>query len=183
MKAISSSGLRQIESNYMNEIKGDMWKIVQDFDAICCPTNMIVNKNGDLIMGAGVAKQFVDRFVDIDKEWGMKTELINAGLLNSNIIVTPRWLTQYENDYNALTKYLYLVSFPTKYHYKDKSSLKLIHTSAIQLYTVAQALWWEKILLPRPGCLNGGLDWETEVKPILNGILDKNFWVITNQEN
>jgi len=34
-------------------------------------------------------------------------------------------------------------------------------------------------VLPRPGCSNGGLDWETEVKPVISKILSDRVWVIT----
>jgi len=127
---------------------------------------MICKGDGTLVMGAGVAKDFATRFPDIPKIWGEATLLIKNGKLKSNIIVTP-----HSDD-------LSLVSFPTKYNWKDKSDLDLIKRSAIQLYTISQALGWKKILLPRPGCSNGGLLWGSQVKPLLETILDERFWVI-----
>ena len=45
-------------------------KVLQKADAICFTSNGIVKKDGKLIMGAGVAKQFRDRFFGLDQESG-----------------------------------------------------------------------------------------------------------------
>jgi hypothetical protein len=132
---------------------------------------MVIKKSGELVMGAGVAKQFAKRFPGLPRMWGNQTTNILNGKLKSNIIVTPH--KEGEKSTN-------LVSFPTKYHWREKSNIDLIRRSAIQLYTISQAMGWAKILLPRPGCSNGGLDWETQVRPTLIKILDERFWIISN---
>lgn len=38
---------------------------------------------------------------------------------------------------------------------------------------------WRYILLPRPGCGNGSLNWERDVRPVLAPVLDDRFSVIT----
>ena len=37
------------------------------YDAICVTTNGVVKRNGELVMGAGVAKQFANKFANIQK--------------------------------------------------------------------------------------------------------------------
>jgi hypothetical protein len=153
----------------MNEIVGNFWEEIGCYDAICCTTNMVVKGNGELVMGKGIALGFKRTYTYLPKEWGERTLLIKNGKMDSNIIVSG-------------FKKPYLVSFPTKYDWKDQSSLKLIGRSAHILYMVSQALGWNKILLTRPGCGNGGLDWEKEVKPVLEEIFDERFFIVSHPE-
>jgi hypothetical protein len=150
----------------MNEISGNFWDRINEFDAICCTTNMVVKANGELVMGKGIALDFKRNYTYLPKEWGERTLLIKNGRWDSNLIVSGH-------------RKPFLVSFPTKYDWRDKSSMKLIKWSANLLYMISQSLGWEKILVPRPGCENGGLDWKKEVKPVLEKIFDERFWVIT----
>jgi hypothetical protein len=157
----------------MHEITGNLWEEIKNpiYSAVCCTTNMTVKKNGELVMGAGVAKQFAKRFPSLPKRWGYQTNLILKGKLKSNLIVTKYPIERIST--------IDLVSFPTKYDWKEKSDIDLIKRSAIQVYMISQVLGWFNVLLPRPGCSNGGLDWHSEVKPILLEILDERFWIIT----
>jgi hypothetical protein len=34
---------------------------------------------------------------------------------------------------------------------------------------------WQRVVLPRAGCGNGGLNWEMAVRPVLADILDDRF--------
>jgi hypothetical protein len=156
----------------MQEIKNDIWKELEtnSYDAVCCTTNMIVKDNGELVMGAGIAKAFASKFSQLPKIWGEAALNIKKSRLKSNIIVT-KWSDN-----------LSLVSFPTKYDFKDKSNIELIESSVIQLYVVTIALGWKKVLLPRPGCNNGGLDWEKEVKPVLTEIFDDKIVIISQDK-
>jgi len=54
----------------------------------------------------------------------------------------------------------------------------LIRQSARQLVEMADKFGWGSVVLPRPGCGNGGLDWD-DVRPILEAILDDRFTVVT----
>jgi len=153
----------------MNEIKGNFWDVYLNYDAVCCTTNMVVKSNGELVMGKGIAKDFNERFPGLAKQWGERTQEIIDGKMPTNIIVSGFFLEPCR------------VSFPTKHHWKDKSDIKLIERSAGLLYAISQAIGWKKILVPRPGCSNGGLNWEKDVKPILEKVFDDRFDVITNE--
>jgi hypothetical protein len=84
----------------MNEIKNDFWLEVQNgsYDAVCCTTNKIVKSNGELVMGAGIAKLFKERYPSLPKEWG---ERIRSGNHMHGMMLTKQ-------------ECLYLVAFPTK---------------------------------------------------------------------
>ncbi len=65
------------------------------------------------------------------------------------------------------------------------SLLQLIEQSARELVALAdlhrmpnKASRWDSIVLPRPGCGAGELNWD-EVRPILSAILDDRFYAIT----
>lgn len=55
----------------------------------------------------------------------------------------------------------------------------LIAQSCLELVALADAHGWRRVLLPRPGCGAGGLDWAHDVRPRLCDLLDDRFTVIT----
>jgi O-acetyl-ADP-ribose deacetylase (regulator of RNase III) len=152
----------------MIEIKGDFWEHAKnDYEVLVCTTNCVLKNNGELVMGAGIAKQFASKIPVLPKLWGERAKRIQEGRLKSCVAVVL---------WDLFGKYL--VAFPTKYHWKEKSDLKLIERSAFQLLTITEAFGWKKILMTRPGCGKGGLNWE-EVEPILKRWLDSRFYVVS----
>lgn len=73
----------------------------------------------------------------------------------------------------------FLVAFPTKDDWKYPSTWEIIEKSACHLVFAAYILGWTSVLLPRPGCGRGGLDWN-KIRPNLRNILDNRFTVIYN---
>ena len=55
----------------------------------------------------------------------------------------------------------------------------LIRRSARQLVALANKFGYREVLIPRPGSGNGKLSWEDDVKPVLAGILDDRFTLVT----
>jgi hypothetical protein len=80
---------------------------------------------------------------------------------------------EYKNiNINNINNTSIILSFPTKHDWRDKSDLKLIEQSCIEL----RNLWdiavdkdkkYNSVALTRVGCLNGGLNYEFQVKPLL----------------
>jgi len=148
----------------MTEITGaDIW----DFHArglrICITTNGDINRYGRAVMGRGVAKQAALKFPNLPLE--LSRQLRTGG---NNVHLFPH--------YNLCT-------FPVKRHWKDMADLKLIEQSCIQLSSRCGWFGWHEaktvIVIPRPGCGNGGLDW-SQVKPILEKhFVSNSFWVVT----
>ncbi|MFW9876903.1 MAG: hypothetical protein ACFFG0_27735 [Candidatus Thorarchaeota archaeon] len=144
-----------------NDIDNEWYK----FKVICCTINFVVKKNGRLVMGAGIAKWFCDKFDGLDEIWG---ERVSNG--QKHLLVT-RW------DKGVYPRYL--VAFPTKIHWQNKSSIELIDSSLQQLRFISDIMGWTRILLPRPGCNNGGLDWKSLIKPLCELYLDDRFVIIS----
>ena len=151
----------------MIEIKCDLFEYIKtnEVDAICCTTNMVVKQNGELVMGAGIAKEFANRYPTLPKIFG-------------------DWIKQESSRTSART---YLVTefqpqciyFPTKIHWKNPSKLWLIEKSLKELVMITDYNKFNIVVLPRPGCSNGGLDWESQVKPLCEQYLDDRFIVIS----
>lgn len=77
-----------------------------------------------------------------------------------------------------------LITFPTKYHYRNDSSLDLITGSAHQVKAIADKFQLKKVYMPPVGCGLGKLDYEKQVRPILQKILtDDRFVVALGYEN
>lgn len=131
----------------------------QKYDAICVTTNGIVRNNGRLVMGAGVAKAFKEKYPGLDLELGKK-------------------VSQYGNvPFVIYRQGTAIVSFPTKHNWRHKSDIGLIMNSAKTLVKITSGRFWTSVALTPPGCGNGGLDWKTQVEPALKGILDDRFTI------
>jgi O-acetyl-ADP-ribose deacetylase (regulator of RNase III) len=154
----------------MKEIKGNIFDI--NADAICVTTNGVTKANGELVMGKGIALEFKNKFPSLPAVLG------KAVKKNGNVVhVNKAWEITPYNLGN--TPSYHIISFPTKHDWRDKSDINLIIQSAQQAVIVADKLGLKKVLLPRPGCGLGGLNWEKEVKPAIEGILDDRFWIVT----
>lgn len=144
--------------------------IVPDVRAICCTTNCVVTRKGELVMGAGIAKVFARKYPFLPKEWGLEQSRIGY--------LKPKLMVLADNE----PGHLLLIAFPTKTNWKHQSKLWLIEKSTKELrhYFDENGISG-KCLLPKPGCSNGGLNWE-DVRPILERYLDDRFIVCLNED-
>lgn len=157
-------------------------EILKSADAICFTSNGIIKKNGELVMGAGVAKAFKNNWPELPQIFGYK---VRAGcgccLSNGNRVHITYPNSSYTKKLRGPKAPDAIISFPTKHHWRDKSDLNLIKKSAEQLVEKTNSredpYKWKKIFLPAPGCSNGGLDFEKEVRPVLEPILDDRFTI------
>ena len=156
----------------MIEITGDFWIEASESkpDAIVCTINTVLRGDGNLVMGAGIAKDFAEQFDWLPDRWGARTRKLDGQRTYPFVEQREPW--------NAEPN---LVGIHTKYDWKDPSPLKLVDRSIKQLYIIVEAMDWKRVLMTRPGCGNGGLSWERQVKPLMNNILDERFVVITNE--
>ncbi len=82
---------------------------------------------------------------------------------------------------NVTGEWIRIITFPTKHHWRDKSDLELIKTSAEQLIDICEGRGIATCYLTQPGCANGGLDWDSQVKPLIERILDDRFVIADYQ--
>lgn len=66
----------------------------------------------------------------------------------------------------ALTGPRYIINFPTKRHWKERSELGDIKAGLADLVRVVQGLEIKSIAVPPLGCGNGGLEW-AQVQPLI----------------
>lgn len=154
----------------MKEVKGDAFKTWEWYGSndewlLCITTNGTVKKDGDAVMGAGIAKQAKEIFPWI-----------------------PAQLGQFLSKYGNRMCYLgcNLITFPVKHNWYEKADIQLIKASCKELMDSLDDLKEDrgcevKALLVRPGCGNGKLNWETEVKPVISKLLDDRVVVIHNE--
>ena len=157
----------------MRQVSGEFWDLLargrehygpeQVVGAVT--TNGAVRPNGRAIMGAGTAAQALERFSSADATLG-------------------RYLTRWGNRPFILIPEEGLLTFPTKgENVRAPSSLVLIERSArflVQMADGPKGQSWEHILLVKPGCgeRTGQLDWDTQVQPVVEPILDDRFVIV-----
>lgn len=143
----------------MHNITGNMWEI--EADAKCITTNGTVKKNRACVMGRGNALEAKTLIPGIDSILG------EAILAHGNRVILLEVLADG-------TK---LFSFPVKHNWWERADLDLIARSAGELAEMADLLGLHKVILPRPGCGNGRLQW-AYVEPILSSKLDGRIYCI-----
>ena len=137
--------------------EGNIWEYPAHYT--CVPVNKVIKDNGELVMGAGLARQAKEMYPHIPKRFGQLMRQHNGKVC-----------------YDDITK---LIAFPTKNHWKDDSDLLLIERSAKQLHRLCYSLGNPEyiITLPTVGCGNGGLMWQ-QVKPVLSANLPEDNFVV-----
>lgn len=111
-------------------------------------------------MGRGVALQASTRYPGLALHFGKLLKL------HGNKVMV---LGEYDN--------VQLVSFPVKIHWGHRARFDLIQKSAKQLVALTSLEGWDSVLVPRPGCGNGGLLW-SDVRPWIEKILDDRFIIV-----
>lgn len=141
-----------LQKNKMNIVKGDLWKFWEQGNWIGIPINGSLDKNGCLVMGAGLAKEAKMRVPGVEKK---------VGELRKNIGLRVYCLPEYR-----------MIFIPTKRVWFDKkSSIYLIKISVSQLNRISDKIV-KNAYIPYLGCGIGGLSWSV-VQPILEGLDDR----------
>ena len=139
----------------MTEITGNLWDWLGRA-TLAITTNGTVNRHGECPMPRGCAGQARDRIPELPAILG-------------------RLLREEGNHVYELGHGL--VSFPVEHHWLDRPDPRLIEQSTRELATLAAARGWPLVILPRPGCGGGGLEWR-DIRPLLLPHLDDRFRII-----
>jgi O-acetyl-ADP-ribose deacetylase (regulator of RNase III) len=107
------------------------------------------------VMGKGIALQFKQAFPENFQQYK------KAG--DAKEVQPGRMFTV---STGKLFNPKYIINFPTKRHWRDKSKIEDIQTGLKALVAEVQQLGITSIAIPALGCGNGGLDW-LEVKPLV----------------
>ena len=140
----------------MIETCGDIWEYLGKA-VIAVTTSGSVTRRGKAVMGRGVASQAALRFPDLPERLGL---LLAQGGNHVHVVGEG------------------IVSFPVEVSAWACPELRLISQSARELRELADREGWEMVLVPRPGCGGGGLEWR-EVRPLLEEYFDDRFIVIS----
>ena len=141
----------------MKEKQGYIW--YTDADVICIPTSDRI-KNAELVMESGLA--------------------LEAKESDSNL---PHYLAHHIVDHGNVPCLFardgkpHFCSLPVKFNYDRKPSIGLIVQSVKLMLALVNRHNFKKIALPRPECGAYGFDWERDIKPLIEPILDDRFVV------
>lgn len=159
----------------MIEIHCDLWQnqTIEELKKnesviLCVTTNGTVKKNGAAVMGRGYALEAKNKILGIDEQLGKKIK--ESGNKVNFLQCYPEGLGQ-----------VCIYAFPVKHNWWEDADLKLIEKSCLELKEIKIDNLLPKVLLPRPGCGNGKLDWETQVRPLVESILDEDRFIIVNK--
>lgn len=144
----------------MKEIAGDLWQEHAGGAVVAITTNGAVNKVGKAIMQRGCARQARERYPELLKTLGTL-------------------IRHHGNHVFDLGHHI--VSFPVEVDPYQVPEMRLIDRSCRELVDLADYKGWQKVVVPRPGCGGGGLEWP-EVRIILARHFDKRFHIISAKE-
>lgn len=178
----------------MNTAAGNIWSYVEKA-VLVIPTNGYVTTNGRAVMGRGLALQVKNRFIRAPYQLGrfIHNNGHKVGLFYDAAPTTPypklcsfpvKPVEKYITDPSQLAP-------TTRCSFKLNTlvpgwacmaDLNLIEMSAKQLAVLAEEQDWPLVVLPRVGCGNGGLVWNT-FKPILDNYLDNERFLVVHQKD
>lgn len=141
----------------LNERAGNVWDVHDQYNWVVITSNGFVKRNGECVMGAGVAKEAKQRFPTVPATVG-------KGIKKYGNV--PLFLPDKS-----------IATFPVKHNWWEQADLELIRQSCELFKAKMTKLPKTVFHLPRPGCGNGRLTWE-EVGPVLKRYFDNDPRVV-----
>jgi O-acetyl-ADP-ribose deacetylase (regulator of RNase III) len=108
------------------------------------------------VMGKGIALEFKQRYPDMFKAY---KRICDAGELE----IGKLWLWSGRDQW--------VLNFPTKKHWRHPSKVEWIEAGLDKFVTEYVRRGITDISFPRLGCGNGGLNWERQVRPVMERYL------------
>ncbi len=143
----------------MLELTGDLWDFHSRGEFVAITTGGLVDKNGACVMPRGCAAQARELFPGVESVLG-------------------QLISQHGNHVHDLGSRIF--SFPVENSPYENPEMHIIERSCRELVAMVDRYGCERIIVPRPGCGSGGLDW-AEVSKILVRIFDDRFLVISQE--
>ena len=177
----------------MKTIKADIWGFWGIADAICVTTNGSCDRNGDAIMGKGIALTAKQKHQGVETHLGASlrrnghiTQVIPGGQLSllggvSTVLVslpTKPGDTRVANLNQLMPAFRVGARIGSVVQgWKCLSPPELIGKSLGELVCLADFYNWNSVVLTPPGAGNGGLDFATSIA-ICEELLDDRFTVV-----
>ncbi|MDA0735051.1 MAG: macro domain-containing protein [Chloroflexi bacterium] len=126
-------------------------------DLFSSPARVLVNTVNTVgVMGKGIAKDFKQIYPEMFEEY---QELCEKGAFN----IGNLWLYKTSNKW--------VLNFPTKKHWRQPSKPEYIEQGLKKFVGTYHVYGITSISFPLLGCGNGELDWETQVRPLMEQYL------------
>ena len=134
-------------ADFVNIKKGNIFN--SKAQALVNPVNCVG------VMGAGLAKQFKERYPDnyLAYELACANKAVNTGRM---FVFRPEEGPKY------------IINFPTKRHWKSKSKIEYIDNGLYDLTRIIRSHNITSIAIPALGAGLGGLEWESVENKIVN---------------
>ncbi len=117
------------------------------------PAQTLVNTVNTVgVMGKGIAREFKTIFPEMYAAYAARCE---GGELQPGTLHLHR------------TPHKWILNFPTKRHWRQPSRLADIETGLDAFIRGYEAQGITSVAFPQLGCGNGGLDWEADVRPMM----------------
>jgi hypothetical protein len=168
----------------MNNIKGNLFE--QKADAICITTNGFTKANKTAVMGRGCAAEAAKRIPQLPNvlgglihRYGNRT--MRLGCLNGQTLVSlpVKPITALCDKSNVVSHMRHRFEpGDTVPGWACVACPDIIVESCRQLVAMTNKFGWKTVILPRPGCGAGELDW-SDIEPLLQEVLDHRFSAIT----
>ena len=130
-----------------------------DVEALVNPVNCVG------VMGAGLAKQFKERFPENYQQyrWDCTNNRVSVGKMHV-----------FEVKPLSTNKHRYIINFPTKIVPQERSQFSYIRDGINDLVNVLYRYEIQSVAIPKLGCGLGGLEWKT-VRPVIDDMLHNNL--------
>ena len=133
---------------------------------VVVPTNTTIRKDGQAVMGKGLAAAAQYWGWDLAKQLAIHIRRFNDRL--------------YVCHGGVLAG---LICLPTKHDWRRRSELEYVEKGCRELVEVADLLGdSQPIFLPKLGCGLGGLDWEMQVRPVVDSLLEGDRFVLVQHD-
>lgn len=170
----------------MREMRGDLFDQIGRAEYICITTNGTVKNNGSAVLGRGCALQAKTRWNGLPEYLGSLLQVhgnlpFYLGAIDEFKFWRKGARAKNWNDTG-------LISFPVKHVWNQMADIDLIKRSCAHLISMInyqqtdRVTKIENVIIPRPGCGNGNLEWGY-VRPAIAPLLDDRFVIITNENS
>ncbi|WP_051533991.1 macro domain-containing protein [Desulfitibacter alkalitolerans] len=128
-------------------------------DLFKTPARVLVNTVNTVgVMGKGIAKDFKSIYPEMFKQYQDLCE-------RKEIDIGKLWLYK--------TSHKWILNFPTKKHWRSSSKVEYIEAGLKKFVCSYEDKGITSIAFPMLGCGNGELDWESQVRPLMEKYLSR----------